>query len=137
MQHEQIRDTFANSDIGLPLLIRCATENQFDTTVVKQRSLELLLVMTFNKQAANRVRDNDQFMAHIKTLVDSQELGLQRVAESILWTLTNEDQMIADKQEKTLQQESDSNLLVDKSKTEVSQADHQHEYDIMIVSLLS
>lgn len=136
VQHEQIRDAFANSDVGLPLLIRCATEDQFKLSVVKQRSLELLLVMTFNKQAATRIRGDEQFMAHIQTLVKSEEVGLQHVAESIIWKLNNEDQMIADKKEKTLQQESDNNAPVDKNKTEVSQKDHEYEYDIMIVSSL-
>jgi hypothetical protein len=90
--------------------------------------------MTFNKQAANMIRDNVQFIAHIKTLSHSESLGLQRVAESILWKLANEDQIITDTQEKTQQKENDDKLSVDNSKAEVPPTNNQYEYDIMIVS---
>ena len=136
-QHEQIRDEFANSGSGLPLLIRCATESKFDSTLVKQRSLELLLVMTFNKQAANMIRNNAEFIAHIKTLSSSQELSQQRVAESILWKLANEEQTTRDEQETTQKKENKDTFSSEKSKAEIPPKNNQYEYDIMIVSSYS
>ncbi|CAM4774190.1 unnamed protein product [Rotaria magnacalcarata] len=132
VQHEQIRDEFAKSGSGLPLLIRCATESKFDSTVVKQRSLELLLVMTFNKQAENVIRNDAKFIAHIETLSHSQEVGLQRVAESVLWKLANEDSIKADTHEKQRQSESDGKISCDKNNVDVPSTNNQHEFDIMI-----
>ncbi|CAF1529338.1 unnamed protein product [Adineta ricciae] len=131
-QHEQIRDEFASSSSGIPLLVRCATESQFDSTIVKQRSLELLLVMTFNKQAANMIRDNNELIAHIKILSQSHEVALQRVADGILWKLGNEDQIITDDKDKTEQKETSENTSMNKSQTELSATKKQYEYDIMI-----
>ncbi len=90
--------------------------------------------MTFNKQAVIMIRDNTQFIAHIETLSHSQELGLQRVAESILWKLANEDQVATNTQEKTQQEETDGKLSANTHKAEVSPTNNQYEYDIMIVS---
>ncbi|CAF1463886.1 unnamed protein product [Adineta ricciae] len=131
-QHEQIRDEFANSSSGIPLLIRCATESQFDSTIVKQRSLDLLLVMTFNKQAANMIRDNSELITHIKILSQSHEVALQRVADGILWKLANEDQVVTDVKDKTEQKETSENTSMNKSQTELSATKKQYEYDIMI-----
>jgi hypothetical protein len=47
--------------------------------------------MTFNKQAANMIRENVHCITYIETLSHSESLGLQCVAESILWKLANED----------------------------------------------
>ncbi|CAM4915887.1 unnamed protein product [Rotaria socialis] len=132
VQHEQIRDEFAKSGSGLPLLIRCATESKFDSTVVKQRSLELLLVMTFNKQAENAIRSNAKFIAHIEILSHSEEVGLQRVAESVLWKLANKDPIKTDTQEKKKQNESDENTSRNKNNGDAPSTNNQHEYDIMI-----
>ncbi|CAF3354521.1 unnamed protein product [Rotaria socialis] len=132
VQHEQIRDEFAKSGSGLPLLIRCATESKFDSTVVKQRSLELLLVMTFNKQAENAIRSNAKFIAHIEILSHSEEVGLQRVAESVLWKLANKDPIETDTQEKKKQNESDENTSRNKNNGDAPSTNNQHEYDIMI-----
>lgn len=91
--------------------------------------------MTFNKQAANVIRNNAEFIAHIEILSHSQEVGLQRVAESVLWKLANEDPIKTDTQEKKKQNESGDKASPNKSKVDVPSTNNKHEYDIMIVSL--
>ena len=81
------------------------------------------------------IRDNAEFIAYIETLSHTEELGLQRVAESIMWKLANKDQIVTDTQEKTQQKENDEKLPANKSQAEAPPTIHQYEYDIMIVSL--
>lgn len=128
-----IRDEFAKSQSGLPLLIRCATQSAFDRTVVKQRSLELLLVMTFNEQAVNIIRNQAEFLTHIDTLSHSEEWGLQRVAESILWRLKDKDKISEPNFEEINAIESVDKSSIKRNKEDFVEKSNEYEFDIMIV----
>ena len=90
VQHDQIKEELIKQEI-LPLLIRCATESKFDSMKVRLPTLEILLALTFNTEAANQLTQNSNFISFLKTLsIQSAEQRLQRVAEGILWKLKKE-----------------------------------------------
>ncbi|CAF1457685.1 unnamed protein product [Rotaria sp. Silwood1] len=87
VQHDQIKDEIVKQQ-GLPLLIRCATEPE----LIKQGegntwSLEILLALTFNKEAFNTIKNNIEFMKHLRALLHSTDDDGKRFADSILWKL--------------------------------------------------
>ncbi|CAF5123378.1 unnamed protein product, partial [Rotaria sp. Silwood1] len=87
VQHDQIKDEIVKQQ-GLSLLIRRATEPE----LIKQDegnkwSLEILLALTFNKEAFNNIKNNTEFIQHLRTLLHSTDDYEKRFAESILWKL--------------------------------------------------
>ncbi|CAF2603423.1 unnamed protein product [Rotaria sp. Silwood2] len=87
VQHDQIKDEIVKQQ-GLPLLIRCATEPE----LIKQGegnkwSLEILLALTFNKEAFNNIKNNIGFIEHLRTLLHSTDDDVKRFVEGILWKL--------------------------------------------------
>ena len=95
IQHDQIKEELTKQDV-LPLLLRCATESKFDPIHVRLAALEIVLALTFNTEAARRLKENASFITHLKTLTSSStEQRLQRVAESLLWKLEKEETAMA------------------------------------------
>ena len=92
IQHDQIKEELTKQGI-LSLLIRCATESKFESMEARLPALEILLALTFNPEAAHRLKQNSKFNSILKTLsVKSTEQRLQRVTERILWKLEKEQQ---------------------------------------------
>lgn len=76
----------------LPLLLRCATETKFDPLKEQQPALKILFALTFNDQAAVLLKQNSQFISHLKTLLTSSpEKGVRRAAEGLIWKLEKEE----------------------------------------------
>ena len=86
-QHEQIRAELTKQSV-LPLLVRCATETNFHPLKEQQPALEILLTLAFNDQAAILLKQNSQFISHLKRLlVSSSEKRVHRAAEGLIWKL--------------------------------------------------
>jgi hypothetical protein len=76
----------------LSLFLRCATETKFDPLKEQQLALEILLILTFNEQAATVLKHNSQFISHLKILLtSSSEKGVQRAAEGLIWKLEKQE----------------------------------------------
>ena len=89
-QHDQIKEELTKQGM-LPLLLRCVTESKFDLLKEQQPALEILLSLAFNEQAAMSLKENSQFISHLKTLLtSSSEKGVQRAAEGLIWKLEKE-----------------------------------------------
>ena len=67
VQHNEIKEKLTKQDI-LPLLSCCATESKFDSIKVSSPALEILLILTFNSQGANQLKQNLKFLSHLKSL---------------------------------------------------------------------
>jgi hypothetical protein len=60
--------------------------------LLRQRALENLLIMSFNKDVCKNLKENTNFIEQITSISeDSTKPDLQRAAESLLWILTKED----------------------------------------------
>ncbi|CAF3768334.1 unnamed protein product [Rotaria sordida] len=90
LQHDQIRDEIHIQN-GVSLFIYCATMTKYDT-LIRQRALENLLIMSFNEKVHLDLKENTTFMTYIKSISeDSTESDLQRAAQSLLWMLTKDE----------------------------------------------
>ncbi|CAF0750579.1 unnamed protein product [Adineta steineri] len=97
VQHDQVKSELIEHN-ALPLLVKCTVENQFDPIKVQQIALEILLALSFNNDACSFFRQNQDFMNHIRTLVENHiadQSGLQRAAEGLLWKLEEEEKAVA------------------------------------------
>ncbi|CAF1360613.1 unnamed protein product, partial [Didymodactylos carnosus] len=118
VQHDQIKDELVKQN-AIPLLIRCITETKFDVIKVQQCALEILWAMTFNERAANILKSNENFISHLRSLQMSNETGVIKAAEGIIWKLEQEAHFMSEKAQKEI---SDS----------LAHATSLHTYDIMI-----
>ncbi|CAF3556665.1 unnamed protein product [Rotaria sp. Silwood1] len=88
IQHDQIKEEFVRQKDGIPILVRCATETQFDGTKVQLRALKILMSLTFNNDAQLLLQKNNSFVQYLKTLTTSSKApDFQKVANGILWRL--------------------------------------------------
>lgn len=72
-------------------MIYCATLERYDT-IIKQRALENLLIMSFNEDVSKQLKDDQMLMNNLKLLTeDTSQPNLQRSAESLIWILTKDD----------------------------------------------
>lgn len=79
---------FTKHPNGLPLLVKYATDTQFDPEKVQLPALEILMCLTFNNEAEDWLRQNNTFVQHLRTLESNQNTpDLQKVAQGILWRL--------------------------------------------------
>jgi len=94
VQHDQIKDEIVKQE-GLPLIIRCATEPELiEKGEGSQWSLDILLALTFNKEAFNIIKSNTRFVEHLRTLLDSTDDDGKRSAEGILWKLEQDKKIV-------------------------------------------
>jgi len=90
LQHDQIRDEIYTQN-GVSLFIYCATATKYDT-LIRQRAFENLLIMSFNKNVCENLKQNSTFMEQLKSISEnSTEADVQRAADSLLWVLTKDD----------------------------------------------
>ncbi|CAF4502919.1 unnamed protein product, partial [Rotaria sp. Silwood2] len=88
IQHDQIKEEFVKQTDGIPLLVRCATETQFDGTKVQLRALKILMSLTFNNEAQLLLQKNNSFIQYLNILITSSKApDFQKVANGILWRL--------------------------------------------------
>ena len=93
IQHDQIKEEFVRQIDGISLLLRCATESQFDGTKTQLRALKILMSLTFNNDAKLLLQKNPRFIEYLRTLATlSVKPDLQKLADSILWRLFPKDQ---------------------------------------------
>lgn len=91
VQYDQIKDEFIREN-GLSLIVRCATDNKFKPLQVQQPALEILLALTFNKEAYQQLKQNSH---QIKSLLSLSHQGISNTVDYILWKLENEEQILA------------------------------------------
>jgi len=73
-------------------------ETKFDSIKVQKPALEILLALCFNTEAALYLKENQNFMNHIRSLSSntiSNNSNLSRAAEGLLWKLDKETQAVA------------------------------------------
>jgi hypothetical protein len=94
VQHDQIKDEIVKQQ-GLPLLFRCSSEPELiERAEGSHWSLEILLALTFNQEAFNTVKNNTEFVQHLKTLLNSTDADAKRAAERLLWRLEQEEKAV-------------------------------------------
>jgi len=79
-------------------LIKCVEETRFDPIKVRRIALEILLALSFNNDACSILKQNQNFINHIRNLSGNNNLdksGLKRPAERLLWKLEKEEEAIA------------------------------------------
>ena len=82
---------------AIPLLVRCVMESKFDPVKIQQPALEILLGLSFHHDALSSLRENQTFMAHIRTVASKtteDASNLSRAAEGLLWKLEKEVEAI-------------------------------------------
>jgi hypothetical protein len=83
---------------ALPLLVRSVMETKFDPLKVHQPALEILLSLSFTKEASSYLKQNQEFMNCIRNLstnTNNEKVTLQRAAEGLLWKLEKETEAVA------------------------------------------
>jgi hypothetical protein len=93
---------------AVPVIVKCASETQFDMPTVQQPSLECLWTMAFTNDVFMKLIESPEFLTHLKMLLTttsttaiaeenaerpSEELA--RVADGLLWKLEKEPIMLA------------------------------------------
>jgi hypothetical protein len=104
---------------GHSLFLRCVLEDKFDPLKAKLIALEILLALAFSDDFAAILKDNIDFMNHVRTLTTSPEQDLQRVATALVWKLEKEPETSAKKVKDQLSPTSTSTFA-------------KKQYDIMI-----
>ncbi|CAF1217191.1 unnamed protein product [Rotaria sp. Silwood1] len=90
IQYDQIKDELTKQN-GLRLIIRCATDMNFKPLQVQQPALEILLALTFNKDACEQLKT---YSIQIKPFLSSSHQGISQIIERILWKLEKEEQAL-------------------------------------------
>ncbi|CAF4044483.1 unnamed protein product, partial [Rotaria magnacalcarata] len=90
LQYDQITDELTKQN-GLPLIMRCATDVKFKPIQVQQPALEILFILTFNKEAYQRLKS---YSTEIKPFLSSSHQRISQVADMILWKLEKEEQAL-------------------------------------------
>lgn len=94
MQHDQVKDEIVKQQ-GVPLLFRCSIEpTLIERAESNHWSLEIMLALTFNKEAFNSIRTNSEFTGHLKTLLTSTDEEAKRAAERLLWKIEQEEKSV-------------------------------------------
>ena len=94
VQHDQVKSELVEQK-GLPLLIKCILDNRFDQKKVQIISLEILLSLSFNDEAFSLLKNDSNFVNHIRILINRNCSGeIQRVGENLLWKLEKEQILI-------------------------------------------
>ncbi|CAF2529791.1 unnamed protein product [Rotaria sp. Silwood2] len=128
LQHDQIKSELLKQN-ALSLLI---DNYQHLNDQSKRLLLDSLGSITFDKEAASRLRENTQFINSVEIMRKSSNDGIKKAAEKIIWNLFEEPEKMAQQKEKTIRESTDSideqqqEEEKDKSKVE------EYLYDIMI-----
>jgi hypothetical protein len=72
-------------------------ETKFDPLKVQKPSLEILLALSFSKEASSYLKENQEFMSCIRNLSNNpniEKANLQRAAEHLLWKLEKETEAV-------------------------------------------
>lgn len=90
-QHDQIREELIKQKAEKRLFV-CVLGEKFHPIKAKVPSLEILLAMAFNKDFAEQLKTNVEFMNSIRSLASASESDLQRVATGLIWKLEKENE---------------------------------------------
>ncbi|CAF1022540.1 unnamed protein product [Didymodactylos carnosus] len=139
VQHDQIKDELVKQG-AIPLLIQCATETKDDPINIQQYALEILWALTFNEQAPNILKNDQNFMTHIRSLQSCSERGVAKAAEGLIWKLEKEAEYIMTKkeQEEMIETELSRSFMrfrfkrVAKPTIKIEPTNDAHKYDVMI-----
>ncbi|CAF1378634.1 unnamed protein product, partial [Didymodactylos carnosus] len=91
VQHDQMKDEFIKQD-GLPLLIKYACQVNDQSIEIQRESLATLWATTFNANAATTLKQDKVFMAHVKSLLNSNDPELKKSADGIIWKVEKEQE---------------------------------------------
>lgn len=73
-------------------------ETKFDPLKIQKPALEILLALSFTKDASSYLKENEKFMSYIRNLssnVNTGKSSLLRAAEALLWKLEEETVAVA------------------------------------------
>lgn len=79
----------------VPLLIQCVIEPSFHTVKIRQYALDILLALSFNNQGSDAIEHDVNFMSHLKILKNSNEEGIQRAADHLIWQLEQKANIVS------------------------------------------
>lgn len=99
LQETKVQESFVKEDQGLPILIKCTTEPDYDDMAVKLPSLESLWILAFLKKAATQLKSDSSLIDFLKStlMMDSQKSNrLREVADGIYWKLEKEPKRLQD-----------------------------------------
>lgn len=87
IHYDHIKDELTKQN-GISLLLRCTTEIQFKPLQVQQPALEILLALTFNREAYRQLNGH---LNHFKSLLSSSHQGVSRAIDCLLWRFDKRD----------------------------------------------
>lgn len=104
VENEDAQKELVKQD-AVPVIVKCASETQFDVSTVQQPSLECLWTMAFTEDLLKNLIESSKLLAHLKMLIKpptiispivteendekpSEELA--RAADGLLWKLETE-----------------------------------------------
>ncbi|CAF1053487.1 unnamed protein product [Rotaria sp. Silwood1] len=125
LQHDQIKSEILKQN-ALSLLIN---NYQHFNDRLKRLLLESIGSITFDEEAAGRLRDNIQFINSIENMQKSSDDGIKKAAEKIIWNLFTESEKVAQQKEKIIKKSIDS---IDKPEEQDKSKVEEYLYDIMI-----
>ena len=87
IQHDQVKVEVLQQDM-IPVLIRSVVEKQpYHSIKTQQCAIEILLTLSFNKEALNILQKDADLIKCLATLKISNEEAIQRAASHLIWEL--------------------------------------------------
>lgn len=83
VQHDQIKTEILNQNALLLLTNSC----QYLYGDTQRSLLESLGSISFDKQAAQLLRENKEFLNTVEDIQETTDKGIQKAAENILWNV--------------------------------------------------
>lgn len=93
LQIPQIQESFMEKAEGLPILVICATESEYDDSTIKLPSLETLWILAFLKKAADSLQSHQRLIHSLKSILESSKREsnpLTKAADGLHWKLVDE-----------------------------------------------
>ncbi|CAF1468349.1 unnamed protein product [Rotaria sordida] len=94
VQNEDVKEEVIKQN-ALPSIIKFAKETH-DNPV----PLEIVFAMTFNTEAKKMIREDTEFVDHIKQLRDSEKKDVSKMAHGIMWKMEDEEKFKQKEEEK-------------------------------------
>ncbi|CAM4762278.1 unnamed protein product [Rotaria magnacalcarata] len=118
---EGFRDLIQNDDVqeevmkqdALPSIMKFAKESKDDPL-----PLEVVYTMTFNKDGNKTIREDKEFVDHVKLLRDSEMRDVSKLAHGIMWKIEDAEKFKQKNEEKSRKREEDENKITEKVKNE-------------------
>ncbi|CAF3290142.1 unnamed protein product [Rotaria socialis] len=103
IQNDDVKEEVMKQD-ALPSIIKFAKESIDDPL-----PLEVVYSMAFNKDGNKVIREDKEFVDHVKVLRDSEIRGVSKMAHGIMWKIEGEEKFKQKEEEKARKREEDKN----------------------------